>query len=63
MTPDSIFNICGQKFNLHIFLYVSMVSRWSMKAETTVLRRFILMFPGGSDVQISQDTEVENSAG
>lgn len=44
-------------------LYVSMVSRWSMKTETTVLRRFILTFPGGSDIQISQDTEVENSAG
>ncbi|KAF3603265.1 hypothetical protein F2Q69_00034590 [Brassica cretica] len=37
--------------------------RWSMKTETTVLRRFILMFPGGSDIQISQDTVVENSAG
>nr|VDC75634.1 unnamed protein product [Brassica rapa] len=37
--------------------------RWSMKTETTVLRRFILTFPGGSDIQISQDTEVENSAG
>ncbi|ESQ55986.1 hypothetical protein EUTSA_v10027045mg, partial [Eutrema salsugineum] len=36
---------------------------WSMKTETTVLRRFILMFPGGSDVQISEDTEVDNSAG
>ena len=34
-----------------------------MKTETTVLRRFILTFPGGSDIQISQDTEVENSAG
>lgn len=44
-------------------IYISMVSRWSMKTETTVLRRFILMFPGGSDIQISQDTEVENSAG
>ncbi|KAF2542683.1 hypothetical protein F2Q70_00035466 [Brassica cretica] len=45
------------------FIYHLCRYRWSMKAETTVLRRFILMFPGGSDVQISQDTEVENSAG
>ncbi|CAN6916202.1 unnamed protein product [Brassica oleracea] len=29
---------------------------WSMKTETTVLRRFILMFPRGSDIQISEDT-------
>lgn len=34
-----------------------------MKAETTVLRSFILMFPGGSNVQISEDTEVGDSAG
>ncbi|CAH2079064.1 unnamed protein product [Thlaspi arvense] len=37
--------------------------RWSMKKETRVLRRFILMFPEGSGVQISEDTEVDNSAG
>ena len=33
-----------------------------MKTETKVLRRFILMFPRGSDVQISEDTEVDNSS-
>ncbi|CAA7017259.1 unnamed protein product [Microthlaspi erraticum] len=37
--------------------------RWSMKTETTVLRRIILMFPGGSDIQISGETEMDNSSG
>lgn len=34
-----------------------------MKTETTVLRRFILTFPGGCDVQISENTKVDNSDG
>lgn len=39
-----------------------MVFRWSMKAETTVMRRYMLMFPRGCDVQFSEDTKVDNLA-
>ncbi|CAN8275089.1 unnamed protein product [Cochlearia groenlandica] len=34
--------------------------RWSMKAETTIIRRYMLMFPRGCDVQISEETIVDN---
>jgi len=30
-----------------------------MKSGTTIIRSFMLMFPGGCDVQISEDTEVD----
>ncbi|CAN8324551.1 unnamed protein product [Cochlearia groenlandica] len=36
--------------------------RWSMKTETTILRRFILMFPCGSHVQISEDNQADTSS-
>ncbi|KAL1220609.1 Cytochrome [Cardamine amara subsp. amara] len=51
------------KLQMAIFIHHLSRYRWSMKTETTVLRRFMLMFPGGSDVQISQDTKVDNSVG
>ncbi|CAN8323635.1 unnamed protein product [Cochlearia groenlandica] len=34
--------------------------RWSMKAETTIIRRYMLMFSRGCDVQISEETIVDN---
>ncbi|CAH2079063.1 unnamed protein product [Thlaspi arvense] len=51
------------KLQMAIFIHHLCRYRWSMKTETRVLRRFILMFPGGCDVQISQDTKVDNSVG
>jgi len=51
------------KLQMAIFIHHLSKYRWSMKTETTVLRRFMLMFPGGSEVQISQDTKVDNSVG
>ncbi|KAF8051061.1 hypothetical protein N665_1811s0008 [Sinapis alba] len=51
------------KLQIAIFIHHLFRYRWSMKTETTVLRRFILMFPCGSDIQISEATEVDNSAG
>ncbi|CAN7072372.1 unnamed protein product [Brassica oleracea var. botrytis] len=51
------------KLQMSIFIHHLCRYRWSMKTETTVLRRFILMFPRGSDIQISEDTQVDNSAG
>ncbi|KAH0935027.1 hypothetical protein HID58_012144 [Brassica napus] len=50
------------KMQMAIFIHHLCRYTWSMKTETKVLRRFILMFPRGSDVQISEDTEVDNSA-
>ncbi|KAL1220607.1 Cytochrome [Cardamine amara subsp. amara] len=50
------------KLQMAIFIHHLFRYRWSMKTETTVLRRFMLMFPSGSDVQFSQDTKVENSS-
>ncbi|CAF2073301.1 BnaC01g42080D [Brassica napus] len=44
------------KLQMSIFIHHLCRYRWSMKTETTVLRRFILMFPRGSDIQISEDT-------
>ncbi|KFK33811.1 hypothetical protein AALP_AA5G063100 [Arabis alpina] len=44
------------KFQMAIFIHHLFRYRWSMKTETTVIRRFILMFPNGCDVQISQET-------
>ncbi|EOA18528.1 hypothetical protein CARUB_v10007083mg, partial [Capsella rubella] len=51
------------KLQMAIFIHHLFRYRWSMKKETKVLRRFMLMFPCGSDVQISEDTKVDNSAG
>ncbi|CAN7080949.1 unnamed protein product [Brassica oleracea var. botrytis] len=50
------------KMQMAIFIHHLCRYTWSMKTETKVLRRFILMFPRGSDVQISEDTEVDNSS-
>ncbi|KFK23689.1 hypothetical protein AALP_AAs50902U000700 [Arabis alpina] len=47
------------KFQMAIFIHHLFRYRWSMKTETTVIRRFILKFPNGSDVQISEDTKVD----
>ncbi|AEE83593.1 unnamed protein product [Arabidopsis thaliana] len=41
------------KLQMAIFIHHLFRYRWSMKAETTLLRRFILVLPRGSDVQIS----------
>ncbi|XP_019089408.1 PREDICTED: cytochrome P450 708A2-like [Camelina sativa] len=51
------------KLQMAIFIHHLFRYRWSMKKETTVLRRFMLMFPCGSDVQFSYDTKVDNSVG
>ncbi|CAN8232005.1 unnamed protein product [Cochlearia groenlandica] len=45
------------KLQMAIFIHHLSRYRWSMKTETRILRRFVLMFPSGSDVQISQDNE------
>ncbi|CAE6194604.1 unnamed protein product [Arabidopsis arenosa] len=49
------------KLQMAIFIHHLFRYRWSMKKETTVLRRFMLMFPCGSDVQFSDNTDVDNS--
>ncbi|XP_019087428.1 PREDICTED: cytochrome P450 708A2-like [Camelina sativa] len=51
------------KLQMAIFIHHLFRYRWSMKKETTVLRRFMLMFPCGSDVQFSYDTKVDNNVG
>ncbi|CAA7017269.1 unnamed protein product [Microthlaspi erraticum] len=50
------------KLVMSIFIHHLYRYRWSMKAETKVIRRYMLMFPHGCDVQISDDTEVDKSA-
>ncbi|CAE6194627.1 unnamed protein product [Arabidopsis arenosa] len=45
------------KLQMTIFIHHLSRYRWSMKTETPVLRRFVLMLPRGSDVQISEDTK------
>ncbi|EOA18288.1 hypothetical protein CARUB_v10006787mg [Capsella rubella] len=49
------------KLQMAIFIHHLFRYRWSMKKETIVLRRFMLMFPCGSHVQFSEDTKVDNS--
>ncbi|KAG7620558.1 Cytochrome P450 superfamily [Arabidopsis suecica] len=47
------------KMQMAVFIHHLFRYRWSMKSGTTIIRSFMLMFPGGSDVQISEDTEVD----
>ncbi|KAG7564126.1 Cytochrome P450 superfamily [Arabidopsis suecica] len=44
------------KLLMAIFLHHLCRYRWSMKAEVTVTRSYMLMFPRGCDVQIAKDT-------
>ncbi|XP_024005625.1 cytochrome P450 708A2 [Eutrema salsugineum] len=48
------------KLMMAIFIHYLCRYRWSMKAEITVTRSYVLMFPHGCDVQISEDTKVDN---
>ncbi|VVB01076.1 unnamed protein product [Arabis nemorensis] len=50
------------KLLMTIFIHHLSRYRWSMKAETTVIRRYMLTFPHGCDVQISEDTKVEDNS-
>ncbi|VYS62770.1 unnamed protein product [Arabidopsis thaliana] len=47
------------KMQMAVFIHHLFRYRWSMKSGTTIIRSFMLMFPGGCDVQISEDTEVD----
>ncbi|XP_010466591.1 PREDICTED: cytochrome P450 708A2-like [Camelina sativa] len=44
------------KMLMAIFIHHLCSYRWSMKAEITVTRSYMLMFPHGCDVQISRET-------
>ncbi|EOA25728.1 hypothetical protein CARUB_v10019089mg, partial [Capsella rubella] len=48
------------KMLMAIFIHHLCTHKWSMKAEITVTRSYMLMFPRGCDVQISKDIEVPN---
>jgi cytochrome P450 len=47
------------KLKMAIFIHHLSRYRWSMKTETTLLRRFVLILPRGSDVQILEDTKAK----
>ncbi|KAL9293308.1 putative cytochrome P450 [Arabidopsis thaliana] len=51
------------KLLMAIFIHHFCRYRWSMKAEVTVTRSYMLMFPRGCDVQISKDTQEHDSDG
>ncbi|ESQ55990.1 hypothetical protein EUTSA_v10027547mg [Eutrema salsugineum] len=51
------------KMQMAIFIHHLCRYRWSMKAQTTVIRRYMLLFPRGCDVQIAVDSKVDSSAG
>ncbi|KAL0793661.1 hypothetical protein Bca101_065038 [Brassica carinata] len=51
------------KLLMAVFIHNLCRYRWSMKAETTVTRSYMLMFPFGCDVQFSEDTEGDKTGG
>nr|QWK52290.1 cytochrome P450 702A2-2 [Isatis tinctoria] len=51
------------KLVMAMFIHHLCRYRWSMQEDTPILRRYMLMFPRGCDVQFSEDTKVDNSAG